>query len=174
MKCPNCDFEIPGVLCEVCGEETPRGSLYCCKCGAEIEVEEGGSFDLKNRVLFVGEVPKKDMPLYYGASNIAVISSRSEGTPNSLLECLAAGVPIVAMPVGGIPEIIKNGKTGLITENRSVEALERSLHQLITDAALRRRLAKNGRIWAEENLSWKKTVDNSGSKLYRSIRRALT
>ncbi len=51
MRCPNCDFKIPGVMCEVCGEETPRGSLYCCKCGAEIKVEEAGSFDLNNRIL---------------------------------------------------------------------------------------------------------------------------
>lgn len=51
MKCPNCDFEIPGILCEDCGEETPHGSLYCYKCGAQVQVEEGGNFDLEDRVL---------------------------------------------------------------------------------------------------------------------------
>jgi hypothetical protein len=51
MKCPNCDFEISGVVCEACGEETPQGSLYCYKCGAEIEIEEGGTLDLENRIL---------------------------------------------------------------------------------------------------------------------------
>ncbi len=51
MKCPNCDFEIAGIVCEVCGGETPQGSLYCCHCGGEIEVETDGSFDLENRIL---------------------------------------------------------------------------------------------------------------------------
>ena len=51
MKCPNCDFEIRGIVCEACGTETPHGSLYCYKCGAEIEIEEKGSFDLDSRIL---------------------------------------------------------------------------------------------------------------------------
>jgi hypothetical protein len=50
MKCPNCDFEFPGIVCESCGEETPQGSLYCFKCGAEIQIEEEPS-DFENRVL---------------------------------------------------------------------------------------------------------------------------
>ena len=51
MKCPKCDFEIRGMVCEACGAETPQGSLYCCKCGAEVEVEAEGRFDLENRIL---------------------------------------------------------------------------------------------------------------------------
>lgn len=51
MKCPNCDFEIRGIACESCGEDSPPGSLFCYKCGAEIQVEEKGSFDLENRIL---------------------------------------------------------------------------------------------------------------------------
>jgi hypothetical protein len=51
MKCPNCDFEIRGIVCEACGAETPHGSLYCYKCGAEIQLEEEGSFDLDSRIL---------------------------------------------------------------------------------------------------------------------------
>ena len=50
MRCPNCDFEMGGVICEGCGEETPQGSLFCYKCGAEIEVDQGGSSDLENRI----------------------------------------------------------------------------------------------------------------------------
>jgi len=51
MKCPKCDFQIPGIVCEACGEETPEESLYCYKCGAEIDVEQEGSFDLESRIL---------------------------------------------------------------------------------------------------------------------------
>ncbi len=51
MRCPECDFQIPGVVCDACGEETPEGSLYCYKCGAEMDVEEEASFDLENRIL---------------------------------------------------------------------------------------------------------------------------
>jgi hypothetical protein len=51
MKCPNCESEIPGIVCEVCGEETPQESLYCYKCGEEVQVEEEGAFDLEDRIL---------------------------------------------------------------------------------------------------------------------------
>ena len=50
MKCSNCDFEIRGTICMGCGEETPPGSLYCYKCGAEIELEEEPSFDMDSRI----------------------------------------------------------------------------------------------------------------------------
>jgi hypothetical protein len=51
MKCPHCDVEIRGIICMACGEETPPGSLYCYKCGAEIELDEEASFDMDSRIL---------------------------------------------------------------------------------------------------------------------------
>ena len=51
VRCPKCDFEIPGILCETCGEETPQGSLYCYRCGSSIESESEGAGDFENRIL---------------------------------------------------------------------------------------------------------------------------
>ena len=55
MKCPNCEFEMGGVVCEACGAETPEGSLYCYKCGEEMEVQSEGTMDLESRVLCIDE-----------------------------------------------------------------------------------------------------------------------
>ena len=125
----------------------------------DLEIQSDQSPHLRNRVFFLGEVPRNEIPSYYGAADIAVISSRSEGTPNILLECLASGTPIVTLPVGGVPEIIQNGKTGVIAENSSIDALKGALTQLIKDKDLRAKLSKNGKEWVKNNSSWKGTVD---------------
>ncbi len=51
MKCPNCGFEMAGIVCDSCGEETPQGSLYCCKCGAEVQSDDMGGSDFEDRIL---------------------------------------------------------------------------------------------------------------------------
>jgi len=83
MKCPNCGFEIGGVMCDSCGEETPQGSLYCYKCGAEVESDEVGDLDLENRILCsdetcTGIINEKGVCGVCGKSHKDVVSSREE------------------------------------------------------------------------------------------------
>jgi glycosyltransferase involved in cell wall biosynthesis len=63
----------------------------------------------------------------------------------SILEAMAAGLPIVASAVGGVPELVRDGETGLLVPPGSVDALAAALQRVLTDAALRRRLGDAGR-----------------------------
>ncbi len=73
---------------------------------------------------------------YYGIAQVAVLSSLSEGSPNALLEAMAAGVPVVATRVGGIPEIVSHGESALLIEPRDVTAMKDSLAALLQDSVL--------------------------------------
>ncbi|MBD0330424.1 MAG: glycosyltransferase, partial [Thermoleophilia bacterium] len=65
--------------------------------------------------------------------------------PHAAVEALAAGTPVVATPVGGVPEIVRDGENGLLVEPGSVDALADALRRLRSDAALRERLAAGAR-----------------------------
>ena len=74
-----------------------------------------------------------------------MLSTGSEGAPLSVLEAMAAGLPVVASAVGGVPEIVADGATGLLVPPDDAAALAAALEQLLADAALRRRLGAAGR-----------------------------
>jgi glycosyltransferase involved in cell wall biosynthesis len=76
---------------------------------------------------------------------VAVISSDFEGTPLALLEYMAAGRPVVATRVGGVPDVVEDGVTGLLVEPRDVAGLARALEALLTDEERRQELGAAGR-----------------------------
>jgi L-malate glycosyltransferase len=76
--------------------------------------------------------------------DVSVLCSRSEGFPNAVIEALAAGCPVVATPVGGVPEIIVDRQTGLLVPVDHPTALAATLQEVRRDAALRERLAGAG------------------------------
>ena len=69
---------------------------------------------LSDAVTMTGQVPSAEP--YYGIADVAVLSSLSEGSPNALLEAMAAGVPVVATAVGGVPEIVTHRESALLIE----------------------------------------------------------
>ena len=71
---------------------------------------------LAGRIHFVGNVDHNKLPEYLWASDVFCRPSLSEGLGNVFLEAMAAGVPIVGTPVGGIPDFLTEGKTGLFCE----------------------------------------------------------
>ena len=83
---------------------------------------------------------RADVPDVLAALDIAVCCSDFEGGPLSVMEYMAAGLPIVATDVGGLPELIGDGVTGLLVPPRSPEALALAIDRLATDPALARRL----------------------------------
>jgi glycosyltransferase involved in cell wall biosynthesis len=98
---------------------------------------------LEAAVTFTGQVPSAEP--YYGAADIAALSSLSEGSPNALLEAMAAGVPAVATRVGGIPEIVRDGESALLVAPRDAAAMEKALGSIACDDRLARDLASAAR-----------------------------
>ena len=84
---------------------------------------------------------------------MVVMPSHSEGSPNVLLEAMAAGVPVVATRVGGVPEIATDGETAVLVEPRNPEAMAAAIQRMLEDESLRARLSRNARELVEEKYS---------------------
>jgi sugar transferase (PEP-CTERM/EpsH1 system associated) len=104
---------------------------------------ESESLQLQDRVIFTGT--RNDIPDILHELDIYVLSSISEGTSMTLLEAMACGLPVVATNVGGNPEVVMDGETGLLVPSRNPEALAEKLLLLIRDRGLRTRLGQAGR-----------------------------
>lgn len=87
---------------------------------------------IKDHVIFAGPRKRRELALWYGAADVFVLATSHEGCPNVVIEALACGTPVVATPVGSIPEILADPEAGLLVE-REVPALISGL-----DAALSR------------------------------------
>jgi glycosyltransferase involved in cell wall biosynthesis len=98
--------------------------------------------DLKGRVTLTGQ--QKSAAPYYGIANVAVLSSRSEGSPNALLEAMAAQVPVVATRVGGIPEIVAHDESALLVDPGNVSQMSGAIARIFGDSGLAKRLAEQG------------------------------
>ncbi len=89
---------------------------------------------LEGRVHFTGQLLETlNLHQFF---DVSVLCSRSEGFPNSVIEALAAGCPVIATPVGGVPEVIAHRQTGLLVPLDAVEALATGLAELRRDARL--------------------------------------
>ncbi len=103
------------------------------------------------RVIFTGA--RRDMPGVYASLDLCVLPSWNEGLPLSVLEAMAAGVPVVTTRVGSLPEVVQPESTGLLIEPGDTTGLSGALARLLGDAELRNRLAQNGRRLVEERFS---------------------
>jgi glycosyltransferase involved in cell wall biosynthesis len=81
-----------------------------------------------------------------------------DGIPNVVLEAMAAGVPVVASAVSGIPEVIEDGVTGRLVAPRRPSLLADALTEVLADAPLRARLAEAGRRFVSEECAWPRAV----------------
>jgi glycosyltransferase involved in cell wall biosynthesis len=92
--------------------------------------------------------PRGDVSEVLARSDVFVLSSRSEGFPVSILEAMAAGLPVVATDVGGVAEAVVHDETGHLVPPGEPRALAEALERLVADPDLRRRLGESGRARA--------------------------
>ena len=102
---------------------------------------------MASRIIFAGV--RDDVPDILAGSDLFVMPSRSEGLPQALLEALAAGLPCIAARVGGIPDVIVDGDTGLLFRREDVEELGRLMEAAISNRGHRARLSRNGQQRAQ-------------------------
>lgn len=99
-------------------------------CRGELE-SLARELGIESRVRFLGF--QSDVPLVLAALDVYVMASRCEALPYALLEAMAAKLPIVATTVGGIPEVIEHGRSGLLVPPGRADALSAALHELLGD-----------------------------------------
>lgn len=107
-------------------------------------------------VHFFGALPNEEVPHYLGIADVFVRPSLSEGLGISFLEAMAMGVPIVGTPVGGIPDFLTDGETGLFCEPRNPESIAAAVEKILSDDALRTRLIENAYRLVRERYDWDK------------------
>lgn len=90
---------------------------------------------------------RTDVPDLLAASDLLLIASRLEGVPGCAIEAGAMGVPVAAFAVGGVPEVVLEGRTGLLAPPGEVEILSELVVRLLEDPEVRTRMGEQGRAW---------------------------
>ena len=99
---------------------------------------------LEGRILLPGY--QQDMAGWLRALDVLVISSRTEGTPMVLLEAMQVGIPVASFAVGGIPDVLVHGASGLLAPPGAVDQLATQVETLLQDSELREALANQARL----------------------------
>jgi len=120
-----------------------------------------------SRILYLG--PREDVNMIMAASDVLILPSRSEGVPSVILEAQACGMPVIASRTGGIPDVVKHGRTGLLVDVNDLHGLIRALRRLINNPELRRTMGQEARrLIKERDFSIENFVAKY-IKLYREI-----
>jgi glycosyltransferase involved in cell wall biosynthesis len=124
--------------------------IGACPQGSEYPEQIRRAYaDLADRVEYLGFV--SDMPQRYRTMDVVVVPSRhADPAPNVNLEAMAAGLPVIATDVGGSPELILDGVTGLLVPPRQPAAIAEALRRLIADPELRLRMGRSGQARCRE------------------------
>ncbi|WEF35668.1 glycosyltransferase family 4 protein [Pseudoduganella chitinolytica] len=124
------------------------------RLGGDGEIEQAGAavreLGLQDRVDLLGWVGPADKPALLNTATVYALPSYHEGLPMSVLEAMAAGLPVVTTPVGGIPEAVTDGVEGFLVEPGDVTALRDRLQLLLSDRALAQRMGEAGRRKVEQ------------------------
>jgi glycosyltransferase involved in cell wall biosynthesis len=155
-----------GRLCDVKGQHELIAAVARLP-GARVvlvgaDLEQGGAYErtlrdradelgVADRVVFAGY--RDDAARVVAAADVFALPSWTEGLPLVVLEAMALGRPVVATTVGGTPELVSDGETGLLVPPRDIEALTAALKRVLDDGALRRRLGEAGRRRVRERFS---------------------
>jgi glycosyltransferase involved in cell wall biosynthesis len=108
--------------------------------GAQLK-ELAASLGLSDEVYFLGW--REDLGSIYRELDVVALTSLNEGTPLALIEAMAIGKAIIATDVGGVPDIIQDGKTGIIVHSGDIDMFAKNLINILDDKALRNKLGES-------------------------------
>jgi len=116
-------------------------------------------YKLEKKIKLLGRVENRKIPTLLASADLFVRLSRKEGFGVSFLEAMAAGVPIIATSIGGIPDFVIDGKTGmLVAPDHPYEAAQ-SMKRVLEDPELRGRLTRNARTLVKNRYNWDRIAD---------------
>lgn len=131
--------------------------------GGDGELKEMIEVDLQKRGFkvhteFPGWISHADLPSYLNRLRLLVLPSYTEGLPNIMLEAMACGTPVLATPVGGIPDVIVDGETGFLMKNNSPECIAENINRALRSPRLKE-VSENGRKCVEEKFTFEHAVN---------------
>lgn len=135
------------------------------------ELEEmSRQLGLGERIVFTGF--KEEVAEWITCMDVFVLPSLTEGSPMALLEAMTFGAPVVATAVGGVPQIVQHGETGILVSPGKSEELESALLALFRDPAQRQALARNSLELARTRYSVERWIGHIESEYQNLSRRS--
>jgi len=122
--------------------------------------------ELSGKVLFVGQVPRTEMYRYYSAGDLFVFPGIGESLGMVFLEAQSCGLPVVAVANAGVPEVVEDGKTGLLAPLDDPDAFLRAVEELLVDAGRRRSMGRAAQVYIRRK--------HDLSKNYAGVERVLS
>ncbi len=116
--------------------------------------EQVRKLGLTDRVKFLGFISQADMPRYLSVCDIFIRPSRSEGFGNSFIEAMATRLPVIATPIGGIPDFIDDKETGVFCSPDNPQSIAVAVKTILGDSALRDRIVEKAYARVVERYSW--------------------
>lgn len=150
-----------GVMCTLIGDGPDRASL-------EARI---ASLGLADSVTLAGGLPREEVARGLAAADVAVLpsvplaSGRMEGIPVSLMEAMACGLPVVSTSISGIPELVDDGRSGLLVPPGDAGALADALARLAHDPDMRQRMGQEGRARIVESFELDRCVAELGAEI---------
>jgi len=125
---------------------------------------------VRDRVHFIGAIPYEKLYTYLKLPEVFVFvrPARSEGMGNSFIEAMAAGVPVVATPVGGITDFIEDGKTGLYAIPDDHQSVSSAVRRYYENEELREEIIKNGKAFVRKSYKWD-DVTNRMKEMFNKV-----
>jgi glycosyltransferase involved in cell wall biosynthesis len=110
--------------------------------------------NLEHRVRFAGFVSQENLPAHLHKADIFIRPSLSEGQGISFIEAMAAGLPVIATPVGGIPDFLIDGETGLFCKVNDPKSIAEKVREFAGNPELRTKIIKNAFLMVKEKYDW--------------------
>ena len=123
-------------------------------------------YALEQRILFIGQ--QQDVPKLLVAADAGVLCSHWEGFSNSIMEYMAAGLPVVATDVGGNRDLVQQNSTGFLVRPNDVEQMCEKLRWLAADTVMAKSLGSAGKVWVSKNCDSTYLV-NKTANIYRDV-----
>lgn len=123
---------------------------------------------VEDTVTLLGPRPRSEVPAFIRAFDVAVCCSRREGSPLSVMEYMAAGKPVVATRVGGLPELVRDGETGTLVQPEDPRALADGIASLLDEPERGRAMGRRGRELQRREYSLDRQVERI-EELYESL-----
>lgn len=149
-------------------EKYPNFRLVCVGDGPAMErlVHLGASVGKEGAVVLPGRISPQEVPMYLQGADFMVFPSYSEGMPQSVLEAMNCGLPVVATKVGGIPEAVVDGETGILIDAKNTGQLRGAMEKMINDKEFRITAGQKSYMFAKKKFDAESNAEKFAKALW--------